>query len=113
MLPRVLKRTMNVQKVEEMAEKISRGMYVIIREGSATRNLDTLIKGVNKENLRRVMFCTDDKHPKNIKLEGHINYNVKAAVENGIDPVDAIIMASLNTAECYGLKDRGGNCPGL
>ena len=99
-------------KVEEMAEKISRGMYAIIREGSATRNLDALIKGVNKENLRRVLFCTDDKHPKNIKNEGHINYNVKKAIGHGVDPIDAIIMATLNTAECYGLKDRGALAPG-
>jgi len=99
-------------KVEEMAEKISKGMYAIIREGSATRNLDALIKGVNKENLRRVLFCTDDKHPKNIKNEGHINYNVKEAIGHGVDPVDAIIMATLNTAECYGLKDRGALAPG-
>jgi len=98
--------------VEEMAEKISRGMYVIIREGSATRNLDTLIKGVTKDNVRRVLFCTDDKHPKNIKNEGHINYNVKSAIGHGIDPIDAIIMATLNTAECYGLKDRGAIAPG-
>ncbi len=98
--------------VEEMTEKISRGMYAIIREGSATRNLEALIKGVNKENLRRVLFCTDDKHPKNIKNEGHINYNVKSAIEHSIDPIDAIIMATLNTAECYGLKDRGAIAPG-
>ncbi len=98
--------------VEEMAEKISRGMYVIIREGSATRNLDTLIKGVTKDNVRRVLFCTDDKHPKNIKNEGHINYNVKSAISHGIDPIDAIIMATLNTAECYGLNDRGAIAPG-
>lgn len=97
---------------EEMEEKISRGMYAIIREGSATRNLDTLIRGVNKNNLRRILFCTDDKHPKSIKNEGHINYNVKAAIHHGIDPIDAIIMATLNTAECYGLKDRGAVAPG-
>lgn len=99
-------------KVEEMTEKLSRGMYVIIREGSATRNLEILIAGVNKDNLRRVLFCTDDKHPKNIKNEGHINYNVKMAINYGIDPIDAIIMATLNTAECYGLSDRGAIAPG-
>ncbi|MDX1358385.1 MAG: adenine deaminase [Clostridia bacterium] len=99
-------------KAREMEEKISRGMYAIIREGSATRNLEELIKGVNKENLRRILFCTDDKHPKNIRSEGHINYNVKKAVEQGIDPIDAITMATLNTAECYGLNDRGAIAPG-
>lgn len=96
----------------EMAEKISRGMYVIIREGTATRNLNTLIAGVNKEKLRRILFCTDDKHPKDIRNEGHINYNVKSAIRNGIDPIDAITMATLNTAECYRLWDRGAIAPG-
>jgi len=98
--------------VEEMTEKISKGMYVHIREGSATRNLSTLVKGVGINNLRRIMFCTDDKHPKNIKNEGHINYNVKKAVKNGINAIEAIIMATLNIAECYGLSDRGAIAPG-
>ncbi|MBN2557297.1 MAG: adenine deaminase [Clostridia bacterium] len=99
-------------RVDEMLEKVSRGMYVHIREGSATRNLGVLINGVDKNNLRRLMFCTDDKHPRDIKREGHINYNVRSAVAGGIDPVDAIIMATLNTAECYGLGDRGAVAPG-
>ncbi len=98
--------------VDEMEEKLRRGMYIIIREGSATRNLDTLIAGVSKDNLRRMLFCTDDKHPKSIKNEGHINYNVKRAVSHGVDAIDAILMATLNTAECYGLRDRGAIAPG-
>ena len=99
--------------VEEMTEKLSKGMYIHIREGSATRNLKTLIKGVNRNNLRRIMFCTDDKHPKNIKNEGHINFNVKKAVRNGINAIEAITMATLNTAECYSLSDRGAIAPGF
>ena len=99
--------------VEEMNEKISKGMYVHIREGSATRNLKTLIRGVGVNNLRRIMFCTDDKHPKNIKNEGHINFNVKKAVKNGINAIDAITMATLNIAECYNLTDRGAIAPGF
>ncbi|HPJ20777.1 MAG TPA: adenine deaminase [Clostridia bacterium] len=99
--------------VEEMTEKLSKGMYIHIREGSATSNLKTLIKGVNRNNLRRIMFCTDDKHPKNIKNEGHINFNVKKAVRNGINAIEAITMATLNTAECYSLSDRGAIAPGF
>ncbi len=99
--------------VEEMTEKLSKGMYIHIREGSATRNLKTLIRGVNRNNLRRIMFCTDDKHPKNIKNEGHINFNVKKAVRNGINAIEAITMATLNTAECYSLSDRGAIAPGF
>jgi adenine deaminase len=96
-----------------MTEKLSKGMYIHIREGSATRNLKTLIRGVNRNNLRRIMFCTDDKHPKNIKNEGHINFNVKKAVRNGINAIEAITMATLNTAECYSLSDRGAIAPGF
>ncbi len=99
-------------RVDEMLEKISRGMYVHIREGTATRNLDALIQGVDKNNLRRVMFCTDDKNPVNILEEGHINFNIKKAIGKGMDPVDAVKVATLNTAECYGLKDRGAIAPG-
>ncbi|WP_105617445.1 adenine deaminase [Vallitalea okinawensis] len=98
--------------VEELEEKVAKGMYVHIREGSATRNLKTLIRGVTPRNNRRILFCTDDKHPIDIKKEGHINYNVKLAIEKGIDPVVAIQMATLNIAECYGLKGKGAIAPG-
>jgi adenine deaminase len=98
--------------VNEMEEKLGKGMYIHIREGSATRNLKDLIKGVTLQNSRRILFCTDDKQPYDIKREGHINYNVKLAIEEGIDPVMAIQMASLNIAECYGLKRIGAIAPG-
>ncbi|MCT4544002.1 MAG: adenine deaminase [Vallitalea sp.] len=99
-------------KAYELEEKVSRGMYVHIREGSATRNLKELIKGVTVQNSRRVLFCTDDKQPFDINNEGHINYNVKSAIKYGIDPIIAIQMASLNIAECYGLKGKGAIAPG-
>lgn len=97
---------------EEMIERLRRGMYIQIREGTAARNLLELIPHVNKDNLRRCIFCTDDKHPEDILKRGHIDNNVKMAVKNGIDPIDAIKMASLNTAECYGLKNLGAIAPG-
>lgn len=98
--------------IAEMEEKISKGMYIHIREGSATRNLQDLIKCVNDSNSRRILFCTDDKQPGDIKNEGHINYNVKLAIKNGIKPIKAIQMATINTAECYHLYDRGALAPG-
>lgn len=97
---------------KELKEKTSKGMYVHIREGSATRNLGDLIGGVTPYNNRRVIFCTDDKQPYDIKNEGHINYNVQLAIEYGIDPIIAIQMATLNTAECYGLRGKGAIAPG-
>lgn len=99
-------------KVEELEEKVSKGMYVHIREGSATRNLKELIRGVTPQNSRRILFCTDDKQAYDIENEGHINYNVKLAIKKGIDPFTAIQMATINTAECYGLSGKGAIAPG-
>ncbi len=97
--------------VEEMLERIKRGMYVHLREGSVTRNVQTLLKGVDEGNWHRVLFCTDDKHPEDIKREGHINYNVNLAIEHGIPAIEAIKMATLNAANCYQLKDKGAIAP--
>ena len=98
--------------VEEMLNRLRLGMYVLIREGSAAKNLKELIKAVSKDNLRRCLFCTDDKHPEEILKDGHIDYNIRLAIELGIDPIDAIKMATLNSAECYGLKGKGAIAPG-
>ncbi len=98
--------------VKELKEKVSRGMYIHLREGSATRNVKVLSKGVTKENSHRLLFCTDDKHPEDIRIEGHINYNIKLAIQNGVDPITAIQMASINTAECYRLDRIGAIAPG-
>ncbi|MDO9629171.1 MAG: adenine deaminase [Acholeplasmataceae bacterium] len=94
-----------------LTERIKRGMYVHLREGSATRNVKALLKGITKENIHRTLFCTDDKHPFDIESEGHINYNVNLAIDFGIDPVDAIRMATLNAANCYNLPHLGGIAP--
>ncbi len=94
-------------QVESMLERIKRGMYVHLREGSATRNVLPLLKGVTKENHHRLLFCTDDKHPEDIEAEGHINYNVNLAISEGIDPVMAIRMGTLNAAQCYNLSKLG------
>ena len=97
---------------KSMIERIRLGMYVHLREGSATRNTEPLLKGLKPNYLNRVLFCTDDKHPEDIRKEGHINYNVNLAIKAGIDPIDAIIMATLNPANCYHLNDIGGIAPG-
>ena len=97
---------------EELLEKVGKGMYVHIREGSATRNLDALLGGVTDGNSRRLMFCTDDKQPMDILTEGHIDHNVRRAIELGLSPITAIQMATLNTAECYGLRTKGAIAPG-
>lgn len=98
--------------MEEMEERIGLGMYVAIREGTAARNLDTLIKGVNTHTKQQCMFCTDDKHPEDILRHGHIDYIVRRAISLGMDPITAIQMATINPARCYNLRDIGAIAPG-
>ena len=98
--------------VVDAIDKMRRGMYVLMREGSATRNVRDLIGIVNPRTLRRIAFCTDDRQVHDLLSIGHLNNNIKIAIELGVSPVDAITMATLNTAECYGLHDRGAIAPG-
>lgn len=98
--------------VEEAREKLRAGMYVMIREGTAAKNLKSLIGLVNVSNSRKFIFVTDDRHLDDIESEGHINYLVKKAIEYGVDPVKAIQMATINTAEYFGLKNLGAILPG-
>lgn len=95
------------ETVEELKEKISKGMYILLREGTVCRNVKALIKGVDEYNYRRCLFCTDDRQPESIKESGHINNAINVALEEGFDPILALTMATLNAAECYNLKDRG------
>jgi len=93
--------------VEEMHERIAKGMYVLIREGSACHDLKTLIKGVTPANSRRVLLCSDDCQPKTILERGHMNKNIRMCVAEGLDPITAIQMATINAAESVGIHDRG------
>ena len=99
--------------VEEMQARISCGMYVLLRQGSACHDLRPLLKGVTPENSRRCVLCSDDRQPKTIFSEGHIDNHLRICVEEGLDPVSAIRMATLNAAECWHLNDRGAIAPGL
>jgi adenine deaminase len=97
---------------EEALEKLRAGMRVMIREGSAAKNLAALLPLVNKQNCRRFIFVTDDKHPEDLIEQGHIDHILRKAVSLGLDPIMAIQMATINTAEYFGLKDRGAIAPG-
>lgn len=90
------------------------GMTVLIREGSAARNLEAIVKGIvsNHISTSGFCFCTDDKHIEDIKKEGHINFNVRKAIEVGINPIHAIQMATIQPARCYGLEGIGAVAPG-
>lgn len=98
--------------LEEMAERIGLGMFVAIREGSAAKNLDVLIHGVNDVTKTQCLFCSDDKHPEDILEDGHIDHNVRLAIQKGINPITAIQMATINPARCYQLRDIGAIAPG-
>ena len=98
--------------VEEMSDRLERGMYILLRQGSACHNLRTLLKGVTAENSRRCLLCSDDRQPKTILHEGPLDNHLRICVEEGLDPVTAIRMATLNAAECFDLKDRGAIAPG-
>ncbi|GHU87628.1 adenine deaminase [Spirochaetia bacterium] len=100
--------------ITEAIEKLRSGMAILIREGSACRDLDVLIKGIveNKIDTRRIAFCTDDKHIRDLRREGSIAYNVKRSIELGLDAVSAYHMATINAADIYNLKDLGAIAPG-
>ncbi len=98
--------------VAEAKEKLALGMHIMIREGSGTKNLRDLLPLITRENERRCFFCTDDRHPDDILHEGHINFIIKSAIKAGLDPITAIRMATLNTAEYFGLRKLGAIGPG-
>ena len=95
---------------DEAVEKLRLGMYVMVREGTAAKDLDALMPVLKTCNTRKCIFVTDDRHPADLKE--HINGMVRRAVEAGVDPVKAIQTASLNTAEYFGLKNLGAIAPG-
>ncbi len=97
---------------EEMTEKLRLGMVVFIREATGAKNLRALVPAITPENSRRCGFCTDDRHPSDLLDEGHIDYLIRLAIQEGLDPVTAIRMATLNTAEWFRLRDRGAIAPG-
>jgi len=98
--------------LDEMRDRLRAGMYVLIREGSAASDLRELIKGVSDSNSRRCCFCTDDRQAEDIIQIGHIDNNVRLALKAGVDPVTVIRIATINSAECYGLKGKGAIAPG-
>jgi len=98
--------------VEEVLEKLRLGMHIMIREGSVTKNLRDLLPAVTRDNLSRCFFVTDDRHPKDLLEKGHIDHMVKMAIKEGLDPVSAIRMATINTAQYFGLRDLGAIAPG-
>ncbi len=98
--------------VEEALEKLRLGLTIFIREGTTTRNLQPLLPLVMRENHPRLCFCTDDRQPGSLMDEGSIDFMVRTAIAAGLDPVMAIRMGTLNTAQYFRLHDYGVVAPG-
>ncbi|MBE6050402.1 MAG: adenine deaminase [Clostridium sp.] len=97
---------------EEVLDKLRRGLYILIREGTAAKNLNELIPLVNEKNSRRFCFCTDDKHIDELIKFGTIDSSILKSIEIGLNPSTAIQIATLNPAECYMLHNVGAIAPG-
>lgn len=97
---------------DELVEKVKRGMYIHLREGSQTKNVRDLLPGINQKYYSHILFCSDDLHPLDIGKIGHIDNNINIAIQYGIDPIEAISMATINIANCYNINDSGAISPG-
>ena len=98
--------------VEEAMAKLERGQFIMIREGTAARNLEALAPLLCEKYIERCMFCTDDKHPNDLLEKGHIDYIVKKAISLGADPIVAVKAACHNAARYFLLNNRGAIAPG-
>jgi adenine deaminase len=96
----------------EAQEKLARGFYLMVREGSTAKNLADLLPAVTPASLRRTMLVTDDCHPEDLWQRGHLDHLIKKAVALGCPPMAALTMATLNPAEYFRLWDRGAVAPG-
>jgi adenine deaminase len=97
----------------EAKEKLKNGLWIMVREGTAARNLEDLLPLVTPTNSRRFFFVTDDRHPRELLYEGHIDSMVRKAIRLGLDPLLALQMATLNAAEYFRLDDLGAIAPGF
>ena len=97
---------------EEALEKVGRGMQVLVREGTAAKNLEAIVKIVDMANHSFFSFCTDDREPIDIIHEGHIDYLIRKGIALGLDPIIALRMATINTTRHYNLRSMGAIAPG-
>ena len=98
--------------LEEGKEKLERGMYLMIREGSSEKNLDTLLPLVTDNTYKRCFFVVDDRSCSDLLHDGDVDAVVRKAISRGLEPIRALQMATINTAEYFRLHDRGAIAPG-
>ena len=92
---------------DEATEKLERGLQLYIREGSAAKNLEALLPAVTKNNMNQICFCTDDRHPADLKKDGHIDNIIRKSISLGLDPLDALAISTINCARHYELSHLG------
>jgi adenine deaminase len=97
---------------QEAQEKLRAGMHIMIREGTGAKNLKDLLSVINEQTFRRMMWCTDDRHPHDLVEKGHIDTMVREAIHSGLNPIIAIQMATINPAEYFGVNHVGAIAPG-
>ncbi|RXV58553.1 adenine deaminase [Roseovarius sp. A46] len=97
---------------EEALEKMQKGMRILIREGSVSKDLEALTPLITELNSPYICFCTDDRNPLDIAEQGHLDHIIRTAIARGADPFSVYRAASLSAAEAFGLKDRGQIAPG-
>ncbi|MGO4107001.1 adenine deaminase [Paenibacillus sp. YAF4_2] len=97
---------------EEAKHRLDLGMYLMIREGTVAKDLEAILPVVTTRNSRRCLFVTDDKLIDDLLTEGSVDYSIRLAISKGLDPITAVQMATINTAECFGLRDQGAIAPG-
>lgn len=97
---------------DEAIDRVRRGFHVLVREGSAAKDLLALLPAISPQNSTRFSFCTDDKHLDELVEEGTINYAMRLAIKHGLDPLIAIQMATINNAICHQIENKGAVAPG-
>ena len=99
---------------QDALREMRAGMQILVREGTAAKNLESIIEGVIANHIpcHQLAFCTDDKHIEDIQRQGHISFNVRKAIQLGLNPIEAIKVASFYPARRYGLKRFGAVAPG-
>lgn len=98
---------------EEAAEKLRRGMSIMIREGSTEHNLSALLPLVNDRTWPCIMFCSDDRECSTLVADGHMDETLRRAVRSGLDPIRALQLCTINTARYWNFRDRGAIAPGM
>ena len=97
---------------DEAIDRVRRGFHVLVREGSAAKDLLALLPAISSHNSTRFSFCTDDKHLDELVEEGTINHAMRLAIRHGLDPMIAIQMATINNAICHQIENKGAVAPG-